>query len=79
MKNRYYDTSVEYNKQAKAENRTQPFAFDSIDDAKKKFYTILSQDIGNPTLGWCNVIMWDSYGNMIMHEYWHEQAEESAE
>lgn len=70
---KFYVTSVEFNKQAQAENRTVPFSFSNIDDAKKKFYTILGSDIGNPTLSWCNVILWDNYGNLILREYWHEQ------
>lgn len=70
---RFYVTSVEYNKQAQAENRTVPFAFNTIDEAKKKFYTVLGQNIGNASLSWCNVILWDNYGNLILREYWHEQ------
>lgn len=73
---RYYVTSVEYNKVAKAENRTVPFSFATIDEARKKFAAILSQDILNPTLSWCNIVMWDSYGNTIMHDFWHEKEQE---
>lgn len=70
---RFYVTSIEYNKQAKAENRSQPFSFGNIDEAKKKFYQTLANDINNATLSWCNVILWDNYGNLILREYWHEQ------
>lgn len=79
MNTRYYVTSVEFNKNVQAENRTQPFAFDDIDSAKQKFYATLASDIKNATLSWCNVIMWDNYGNMIQHEYWHEQVQEPTE
>lgn len=73
---RFYVTSIEFNKQAQAENRTVPFSFASIDEAKKKFYTILGQDIGNASLSWCNVILWDDRGDMLLHEYWHENEAE---
>ena len=79
MNQRFYVTSIEYNKQVQAENRTTPFSFATIDEAKKKFYTVLGQNIGNPSLAWCNVILWDSFGNMILHEYWQESTEEQAE
>lgn len=55
---RYYVFAVQYNKEAQAENRTVPKAYDSRNDAIKEFHRQLSQDYGNATLGWsiCMVI-----------------------
>ena len=55
---RYYVLSIQFNKDAQAENRTVPKAYDSRNDAIKEFHNQLSQDMGNPTLDWsiCMVI-----------------------
>ena len=55
---RYYVLAVQYNKDAQAENRTVPKAYDTKNEAKREFHNQLSQDYGNTTLGWsiCMVI-----------------------
>lgn len=72
---RYYVTSVEFNTEAKAENRSIPKSFDKIDLAKKEFYSRLGNDIGNEKLGWCHVILWNKYGEILMREYWERTVE----
>lgn len=55
---RFYVFSVQYNKDAQAENRSVPKAFDNRNDAIKEFHRQLANDYGNETLGWsiCMVI-----------------------
>lgn len=55
---RFYVFSVQYNKDAQAENRSVPKAFDNRNDAIKEFHSQLAKDMGNATLGWslCMVI-----------------------
>lgn len=76
MTKRYYVTSVEFNKVAQAENRSVPSAFDSLDKAKAKFYTTLANNINNNTISDAVVIMFDSNGNKVMSEHWHEEETE---
>lgn len=70
---RYYVTSIQYNKEKEAENRSVPFAFDSLNDAKQKFHEILGSDMKNSTLGWSVAVIFDSNGTMIMSEKWEEE------
>ena len=55
---RYYVFAVQYNKDAGAENRTVPKAYDSRNAALQEFHRQLAQDYANTTLGWsiCMVI-----------------------
>lgn len=76
---RYYVTSIEYNENTQAENRTQPKAYNTLDEAKKEFHHILSQNICGATIGWCNVILWDQYGNVLIRDYWQKPQSVSEE
>jgi len=67
---RYYVTAIQYNKDAEAENRTVPYAFDTLNEAKQKFHEILGSDMKNATLGWSVAVIFDNNGNMIMSERW---------
>ncbi len=55
---RYYVLSVQYNKDAGAENRTVPKAYDTKNEAVAEFHRVLAADMKNATLGWsiCMVI-----------------------
>ena len=55
---RYYVFAVQYNKDAGAENRTVPKAYDTRNAAIQEFHRQLAQDYANATLGWsiCMVI-----------------------
>lgn len=49
---RYYVIFIQFNKDAQAENRTVPKAFDTLDDAIAEFHTQMGKDMKNATLGW---------------------------
>lgn len=79
---RYYVFVVQYNRVAKAENRTVPKAFDRENDAIREFHSQLAKDMGNETLGWSMVMLIDSYGQVEMKEKYiappnEEELEES--
>lgn len=49
------------------------FASESIDEAKKKYHALLGEFIANASYDFAMVSLVDSFGNMIMSEYWTEQ------
>ena len=55
---RFYVLAVQYNREAQAENRTVPKAFDNRNEAIAEFHSQLAKDMKNTTLGWslCMVI-----------------------
>lgn len=55
---RYYVFAIQFNKDAQAENRTAPKAYDTRNEAIREFHRQLSQDMVNATLGWsiCMVV-----------------------
>lgn len=57
---RYYLVTVQYNKNAEAENRTVPKAFNTLDDAIAEFHTQMGKDMKNESLGWALSIIFDS-------------------
>lgn len=65
---RFYVLAIQYNRQAEAENRTAPKAFNSYNDAKKEFHNQLSKDMGNATLGWSLCMIIDNFCNVIDKE-----------
>ena len=77
---RYYVLSIQFNKDAQAENRTAPKAYDSRNDAVKEFHNQLSTDMGNPTLGWsiCMVIN-SAMGVEMQEKYVADVVEETVE
>ena len=50
---RHYLFKIAFNKVAGAEDRPQPSAYDTFDEARKAFNTFFSQNILAPTIGWC--------------------------
>lgn len=60
---RYYLDSVQYNKVAKAENRSQTKAFNTKEEAEAEFYSSVGSDMKNTTLGGSVTIVYDSEGN----------------
>lgn len=67
---RYYLVTIQYNKNAEAENRSVPKAFDNIDDAIAEFHSQMGKDMKNDTLGWALSIIFDSNGGIIRDEKW---------
>ena len=54
----YYVVSIQFNKEAMAENRTVPKSYGNRNDAIREFHRQLSADMGNSAIGWsiCMVI-----------------------
>lgn len=65
---RYYVFSVQYNKEAEAENRTVPKAFDSLNEAIAEFHTQMAKDMKNTTLGWSLCMVINSDGGIHASE-----------
>lgn len=75
---RFYLVTIQYNKDAQAENRTAPKGFDTLDDAVCAFHKQMGSDMANATLGWAMSIVFDSNGLIIRNEKW-TRPEESVE
>ena len=56
------------------EDRPQPSAFDSIDDAKKRYHSILAQDINGEVVQWVLVMLINEHGKVEMMERWDAPA-----
>lgn len=67
---RFYLVTIQFNKEAQAENRTAPKAFDKVEDAIAEFHTQMGKDMKNATLGWALSIVFDSNGGIIRDEKW---------
>jgi hypothetical protein len=70
MKSRFYVMFVQHNKDANAENRTIPSAYDDLLLARQKFHEQLGKDMKNATLDWSIGYILDNFGNKIESEYW---------
>lgn len=68
----YFVTSIEFNENAQATNRTVPKQFTNRSDAEKEFYRLMYTNNGLVGIGWFNVITWDQYGNPVpeLCKYW---------
>lgn len=67
---RYYLITIQYNAEAKAENRTVPKAFDSMEEAIAEFHAQMGRDMKNTTLGWALSLIVDSNGGIVRNEKW---------
>lgn len=74
---RYYVFSVQFNKDAKAENRTVPKAFDKREDAIKEFHRQMESDMGNATLGWSICMVINSAMGIEKMERWDAEVVET--
>ena len=80
MKPRFYVVFVQHNKEADAENRTVPSAFDTKKEAEQKWHEQLGKDMKNATLDWGVGYILDNFGNLLEHKYWvDEESEEPTE
>lgn len=59
---RYYLFKIAYNKVAMAEDRPQPSAYDSYDEAEKAYHSFFSQNILASTIGWCMAFVVSEFG-----------------
>lgn len=70
---RYYLVKVAYNKVAMAEDRPQPSAYNSFDEAEKAYHSFFSQNILAPTIGWCMACVISEQGvNAINPKVWED-------
>lgn len=76
---KYYLVKIFYNKVAQAEDRPQPLAFDTIDDAKKAFHQYLGRSIGAETCGWVLALIINDMGNTEILEKWTAPVEPEPE
>lgn len=79
MNMRYYLVTIQYNKDAKAENRTAPKGFNTLDEAVAAFHKQMGSDMSNVTLGWAISIVFDTMGSIIKNEMWTRQEEPEVE
>lgn len=71
---RYYLFMVAYNKVACAEDRPQPPAFNSYDEAKKAQYQFMGQSVLGETIGWVmtKIIRENGVCNATDDTYWED-------
>lgn len=69
---RYYLFKVAYNKVACAEDRPQPSAYNSYDEAKKAQYQYMGQNVLGDTIGWVmsKIICENGVCNATDDTYW---------
>lgn len=72
---RYYLVRIAYNKQAQAEDRPQPTAYNTWDEALKAFHSFMTQNILGSTIGWCMAMITTPYGTVEKVERWEEHTE----
>ena len=70
---RYYVIAIQHNKEADAENRSVPKAYDSKLSAKQEFHRQLGVDMNNATLDWGIVSILNSDGYLEATEKWERQ------
>lgn len=61
---RYYLYKVAYNKVAQAEDRPQPAAYDSYDEARKNLLLYIGQSMLGETIGWVMGTIQNSFGTI---------------
>lgn len=65
---RYYLLTIQYNRNAEAENRTVPKAFDTLNDAEAEFHSQVAKDMRNATLGWSLNMVINSDGGVYLQK-----------
>lgn len=51
------------------------FASENLEAAKKKYHALLTNYCDNETFDFYSVMIVDSFGNVILHEWWKETVE----
>lgn len=77
METLYLVEICQHNGVKDAWNYKQTKTFTDLSLAKKEFHNQLGTYIGYGELDHVAVILWDSYGNKIMSEYWHKESVEA--
>lgn len=73
---RYYVVAIQHNKEADAENRSVPKAYDDKLLARQEFHRQLGVDINNSTLDWGVVAILNSDGYLEASEKWEKEVKE---
>lgn len=73
METMYYVDFTTHNGKTSGWNYKQTKQFASLDAAKKEFHNILSTYIEYGDLDLVTAVLWDSYGNMRMTEFWQKE------
>jgi len=68
-----------HNGKTDAWNYKQTKMFADLDTARKEFYTDLSTYIQYGDLDHVSVVLFDSFGNQLLHEYWDAPEEPEPE
>lgn len=72
---RFYLMTVQHNKEADAENRIAPKAFNLEEEAIAEFHTQMGKDMKNSTLDWAISVIINEYGGIIKNERWTRYVE----
>lgn len=65
---RYYVNFVEMT--VNGENRTQPFAYDTLDEAMAKYHNKMGQDISAESVVGAHALVWNSAGAIHVNDLW---------
>lgn len=76
---RYYLVTIQYNREKKAENRTAPKSFETLNEAIAAFHKQMGADMSNDTLGWAISMVFDMEGIIYKNETWTRPEEPEAE
>lgn len=78
---KFYLTTIQYNKEAHAENRTVPRVFETLDNAEQAFHEQVGKDMKNATLGGSLNYVTNSLGGVYpnLNKQWGFMEEEVAE
>ncbi len=76
---RYYLIKIFYNKIAQAEDRPQPTAYNSLDEARKALNQYMGQSILGETCGWVLAMIINQHGGTEMRDYWEAYVEPAPE
>ena len=79
MERQFFVEFNTHNKKTDAWNYKQTKKFEDYDSAKKEYHNLLSTYIQYGDLDHVCVILFDSFGNMLNHEYWDAPVENSEE
>lgn len=65
---RFYVNSIEMT--INGENRTQPSAFNTKDEALAKYHSVMSKDMSSESIVGCIITVQDDNGLMIVNDKW---------
>ena len=69
----YLVTYFRHNKTTGGNAYKTELATESLDEAKKKYHTLLGEYINSDTFDFASIVITDNFGNRIEGEYWEEE------